>query len=120
MLRAALLAIAVLLAVPAAGSAAACPRNARCSVLQVPLDHSGGTPGALPLAYAVMPATGTSVGTIVFLSGGPGQSAIPLTRDLTGLLDPLHLDHDIVFVDQRGTGDSGATKCKAIDTPARV
>jgi pimeloyl-ACP methyl ester carboxylesterase len=120
MLRAALIAIAAVLAAPAAGKAAACPSGARCARLNVPLDHSGATPGALPLAYAVMPATGTSIGTIVFLSGGPGQSAIPLTRDLTGLLDPLHLDHDIVFVDQRGTGDSGATKCKAIDTPEEV
>jgi pimeloyl-ACP methyl ester carboxylesterase len=120
MLRASLLAIAVLLAVPAAGSAAACPRNARCSIIQVPLDHSGATPGALPLAYAVMPATGTSIGTIVILTGGPGQSAIPLARDVTALLDPIHLDHDIVFVDQRGTGDSGAVKCKDITTPALV
>src|SRR3954453_11045161 len=120
MLRAALLAIAVLLAVPAAGSAAACPRNPRCSVLQVPLDHTGATPGGLPLAYAVMPATGTSVGTIVILTGGPAQSALPLTRDVTALLDPIHLDHDLVFVDQRGTGDSGAVKCKDISTPALV
>jgi len=120
MLRAALLAIAVLLAVPAAGSAAACPKGARCSVIQVPLDHSGATPGAIPLAYAVMPATGTSIGTIVILSGGPGQSAIPLTRDVTALLDRIHLDHDIVFVDQRGTGDSGAVKCDDVSTPAFV
>jgi pimeloyl-ACP methyl ester carboxylesterase len=120
MLRAALLAIAVLLAVPAAGSAAACPKGARCSVIQVPLDHSGATPGAIPLAYAVMPATGTSIGTIVILAGGPGQSAIPLTRDVTALLDRIHLDHDIVFVDQRGTGDSGAVKCDDVSTPAFV
>src|SRR3954447_25830503 len=120
MLRAALLAIAVVLAAPAASSAAACPRNARCSTIQVPLDHSGATPGALPLAYALMPATGTSVGTIAILTGGPGQSAIPLARDVTALLDRIHLDHDLVFVDQRGTGDSGAVKCKDISTPALV
>jgi pimeloyl-ACP methyl ester carboxylesterase len=120
MLRAALLALAVLLAVPAAGSAAACPKGARCSVIQVPLDHSGATPGAIPLAYALMPATGTSIGTIVILAGGPGQSAIPLTRDVTALLDRIHLDHDIVFVDQRGTGDSGAVKCDDVSTPAFV
>lgn len=120
MLRAALLAVAVALAVPAASSAAACPKGASCSVIQVPLDHSGATPGALPLAYSVMPATGTSVGTIVILSGGPGQSAIPLTRDVTALLDRIHLDHDLVFVDQRGTGASGAVKCDDISTPASV
>src|SRR4051812_10019378 len=120
MLRAALLSFAVLLAVPAASSAAACPKGARCSILQVPLDHSGGTPGGLPLAYSVMPATGTSVGTIVILSGGPGQSAIPLTRDVTALLDRIHLDHDLVFVDQRGTGDSGAVSCKDISSNAAI
>jgi pimeloyl-ACP methyl ester carboxylesterase len=120
MLRAALLAIAVALAVPAASSAAACPKGVRCSVIQVPLDHSGATPGAIPLAYSVMPATGTSVGTIVILSGGPGQPAIPLTRDVTALLDRIHLDHDLVFVDQRGTGGSGAVTCKDISTAALV
>jgi pimeloyl-ACP methyl ester carboxylesterase len=120
MLRAAVLAFAVLLLVPAASPAAPCPRGARCSVIQVPLDHSGATPGALPLAYSVMPATGTSIGTIVILSGGPGQSAIPLTRDVTALLDRIHLDHDLVFVDQRGTGDSGAVKCTDVSTPAAV
>ncbi len=120
MLRAALLAIAVLLAVPAAGSAAACPKGARCKTIQVPLDHSGATPGALPLAYSVVPATGTSVGTIVLLSGGPGQSAIPLTRGVTALLDRIHLDHDLVFVDQRGTGASGAVQCKDISSAAAV
>src|SRR5262245_9114415 len=120
MLRAALLASLVLLLVPAASSAATCPKGATCSVIQVPLDHSGARPGAIPLAYSVMPATGTSVGTIVLLSGGPGQSAIPLTRDVTALLDRIHLDHDLVFVDQRGTGDSGAVKCKDISTDALV
>jgi pimeloyl-ACP methyl ester carboxylesterase len=120
MLRVALLAISVVLLVPAASSASACQKAAHCSVIQVPLDHSGATPGAVPLAYSVMPATGTSVGTIVLLSGGPGQSAIPLTRDVTALLDRIHLDHDLVFVDQRGTGDSGAVKCKDVSTEALV
>jgi pimeloyl-ACP methyl ester carboxylesterase len=39
---------------------------------------------------------------------------------VTALLDRIHLDHDLVFVDQRGTGDSGAVKCKDISTPAFV
>jgi pimeloyl-ACP methyl ester carboxylesterase len=120
MLRALLLATAALLVAPAAGSAAACPQGAQCSKIDVPLDHTGQVPGGMPIAYALVPATGTSLGTIVVLTGGPGQYAIPLARDVTALLDPLHLDHDLVFVDQRGTGASGAVKCKAIDTPAEV
>ena len=56
----------------------------------------------------------------MILSGGPGQSAIPLTRDVTALLDHIHLDHDLVFVDQRGTGESGAVKCKDVSTPVGI
>jgi pimeloyl-ACP methyl ester carboxylesterase len=33
---------------------------------------------------------------------------------------PLHRDHDIVLVDQRGTGGSGATRCPALDGPPQV
>ena len=58
----------------------------------VPLDHRGATPGTLPLAYAKVPATGTRTGTIVFLSGGPGQAAIPLTTPTSPtLLRPLRV-----------------------------
>jgi pimeloyl-ACP methyl ester carboxylesterase len=90
---------------------AACPKGARCGTLTVPLDHSGATPGTLSLAYAKVPATGTRTGTIVFLSGGPGQAAIPLTRSVADVLEPLAADYDLVTVDQRGTGDSGAIDC---------
>ena len=48
----------------------------------------------------------------MFLSGGPGQAAIPLTRSFAELLEPLRSSYDIVAVDQRGTGDSGAVDCR--------
>jgi hypothetical protein len=72
---------AVLALTPAVASAA-CPKGAQCGTLTVPLDHSGQTPGTLPLAYAKVPATGTRTGTIVLLSGGPGQAALPLTMPI--------------------------------------
>jgi pimeloyl-ACP methyl ester carboxylesterase len=101
---------AVLVLTPAAASAA-CPKGVQCSTLTVPLDHSGGTPGTLTLTYAKVPATGTRAGTIVFLAGGPGQAAVPLTKDVSGLLGPLRSSYDLVLLDQRGTGDSGAVDC---------
>ncbi len=106
----AVLAAGALAAVPAAASAA-CPKGARCATLTVPLDHSGATAGTLPLAYAKVPATGTRTGTLVFLSGGPGQSALGFTSDIAGLLTRLRGGYDIVTVDQRGTGESGAVAC---------
>ena len=61
---------------------AACPRGAQCGRVTVPLDHTGATPGTLSIAYALVPATGARTGTIVFLAGGPGQAALPLTADV--------------------------------------
>src|SRR4051794_16517181 len=83
----ALLALAAVAAAPASARAAdPCPKAATCGTLTVPLDHTGATPGTLPLAYARMPATGARTGTIVLLSGGPGQPAIPFTVSFSALL----------------------------------
>ena len=101
----------VLALAPSAASAA-CPDGAQCARLTVPLDHSGAMPGTLSLAYAKLAATGARTGTIVFLSGGPGQAAIPWTRSFAELLEPLRSSYDIVAVDQRGTGASGAVDCR--------
>jgi pimeloyl-ACP methyl ester carboxylesterase len=103
--------VAGVLALTPAVASAACPAVAQCATLTVPLDHSGAAPGTLSLAYAKVPATGTRTGTLVFLAGGPGQSAIPLTRDVATVLKPLRSSFDIVALDQRGTGDSGAVAC---------
>ncbi len=92
---------------------AACPRDAQCGTVTVPLDHAGVTPGTLPLAYAKVPATGTRTGTIVFLAGGPGQAALPLTASVATILRPLRATHDLVLLDQRGSGESGAVDCFA-------
>jgi pimeloyl-ACP methyl ester carboxylesterase len=107
----AVLATGVLALTPPVASAA-CPKGAQCGTLTVALDHSGATAGTIPLAYAKVPATGTRTGTLVLLSGGPGQAAIPLTATVT---EPLRSGYDIVTVDQRGTGDSGAVDCKLLE-----
>jgi len=98
---------------PTAAAAATCPYQARCGSITVPLDHSGATPGTLPLGYAILPATGTTTGTIFFLSGGPGESAVVYTGMIRKELAPLRASHDIVMVDQRGTGRSGAVDCNS-------
>ena len=109
-----------LLALFAAPAAAACPSGARCGTLRVPLDHSGATAGTLPLAYAVLPATGQRAGTIVFLTGGPGEPAVRYTTEVGQELAAVRPTHDILLVDQRGTGDSGDTRCGVLEYPGRV
>jgi pimeloyl-ACP methyl ester carboxylesterase len=112
----------VLLALTAAPAAAAtCPDEARCASIRVPLDHSGAVPGTLPLSYAVLPATGTPTGTIAILTGGPGQSAVPYAGLLREVTNPLRRTHDVLLVDQRGTGASGAVACDFEgDNPVRA
>jgi pimeloyl-ACP methyl ester carboxylesterase len=65
------------------------------------------------MAYARLPATGQAKGTIVFLSGGPGQAGIPLAPSYAGVLAHVRSDYELVFPDQRGSGQSGAVECDA-------
>jgi pimeloyl-ACP methyl ester carboxylesterase len=101
--------------VPSIAAAQECPEGAQCATLTVPLDHSGRTAGTIPLAYAKVPATGTRTGTIVLLNGGPGQSAIDLTKGIADQLEDVRDSYDVVTVDQRGTGASGAVECELPD-----
>jgi pimeloyl-ACP methyl ester carboxylesterase len=122
--RAAVLALfaALAAALPATPAAAAerCPHGAQCAQLTVPLDHTGATPGSLTLAYARIPATGTATGTLVALTGGPGQPGIPFASQLAGELASVRSGYDLVVPDMRGTGDSSAVHCGSVDTAAEI
>ena len=48
-----------------------------CSMLRVPLDHSGRTPGTLDLQVAAADNVSAPRGVLVFLTGGPGQPGVP-------------------------------------------
>jgi pimeloyl-ACP methyl ester carboxylesterase len=49
---------------------------------------------------------------VFFLSGGPGQGAARIARAFEDpLMRELRRDRDLVFVDQRGTGDSNRLSC---------
>jgi pimeloyl-ACP methyl ester carboxylesterase len=87
-----------------------CPTGAECGVLIPPLiDHDalGRTPRA---AYAFIrhKGWGKPAGTIAYNPGGPGSSAILSAKDIARFFGP---DFDILLVDPRGTGASGALDC---------
>lgn len=105
---------AVGLGAPAVASAQ-CPEGAQCGKLTVPLDHKATAPGTVDITYGTLPATGTRTGTLVLLTGGPGQAALPILNDFAGLVEPLRANYDIVAVDQRGTGGSGRVDCTVED-----
>jgi pimeloyl-ACP methyl ester carboxylesterase len=88
-----------------------------CSTLRVPLDHAGQAGGTLALAVGVANVKAAPRGTLVFLTGGPGQPGIPfLTRIQTRLRAAL-AGYRLVMFDQRGTG-AGALECPALQNAA--
>lgn len=105
---------------PAAASAqqtSPCPELSRaaCSNVAVPLDRSGAVPGTVNLAVARVPATqGPSRGTIVFLAGGPGQSALGSLPDLAAVFRKFAPGYDLLTFDQRGIGRSSPLECSAL------
>jgi len=118
------IALGALAVLGSAGSAAAqtariapceTPRGAECGTVTVPLDHSGRVAGTLPLSFVrSRAAAGPARGTVVFVAGGPGQPGIPLAEELLrGPLEAVAEQFDVVFVDQRGSGRSGALRCSA-------
>ena len=91
---------------------------ARCGVLDVPenLDRPAGR--RLPINVAVIPASpGPALpDPIVPLMGGPGEDAMSAASEFASRLAPLRRDRDLLLVDQRGTGRSGALRCDLYST----
>ena len=89
-----------------------------CGTLTVPEDH--GVPGGrtIELSIVIAPAIEPREGAapLFILDGGPGLAA---TSAAEFFLDPLGREHragrDVVLVDQRGTGGSGALRCPALE-----
>lgn len=52
---------------------------------------------------------------VVYLAGGPGQSAIQTYPELAPGFAPLLKHHDLLLLDQRGTGGSHPLKCPDIE-----
>ena len=50
---------------------------------------------------------------MMFLAGGPGQAATELVPVLDRTMYEVRQEHDIILVDQRGTGDSSPLECDA-------
>jgi pimeloyl-ACP methyl ester carboxylesterase len=104
---------------PAATTPAAPPRlaglhacgQATCGSLRVPVDHSGRTPGQLLLRVAIVGPADAPRGTLVFLTGGPGQPGVPFIQRVRQRLGVAALrGYRLVMLDQRGTG-RGALRC---------
>lgn len=90
------------------------PTELLCGQLQRPLNPAEPQGRQITLALAVVPALARNKlpDPVVFLAGGPGQSAIELLPLLSSRMDRLNQRRDLVFVDQRGTGKSASLACR--------
>jgi pimeloyl-ACP methyl ester carboxylesterase len=97
---------------PALANRHACPGlpGYTCSTLIVPLDRSGRVRGTLALNVAAADNADAPRGTLLFLTGGPGQPGVALVARVAARLAPVLSAYRLVMVDQRGTGGT-AIRC---------
>ena len=70
----------------------------------------------LRLALIKSDAVAADSDIVVFLAGGPGQSAIDTWPQVAAAFAPLLAHHHVLLLDQRGTGGSNVLECKGDDT----
>ena len=90
---------------------------ARCGILAVPEDPEAPAGRKIDLFVAVVPALNrrASAAPLFLLAGGPGQAAADLYVSFAGAFARANRNHDIVLVDQRGTGRSEPLVCSYPD-----
>ena len=94
---------------------------AYCGNVDRPLDPTGVIPGRIPVHFEFYPhrKRAPAVGTLVATEGGPGYPATLSRDDYLDLFNPLMSDRDVVLMDNRGTGKSGAIDCHELQTGER-
>jgi pimeloyl-ACP methyl ester carboxylesterase len=90
---------------------------ARCGVLRVPEDRALPGGASIDLSIAVVPALNrrATAAPLFLLAGGPGQGAAAMYASYAGAFARVNRNHDLVLVDQRGTGRSGPLTCDYAD-----
>ncbi len=84
-----------------------------CGAIIRPLDPTGQVAGSISIGFEFYPHTGPApaVGTILAEEGGPGYATTGSRDGYVRLFTPLRTGRDILLIDKRGTGRSGAIDC---------
>jgi len=90
------------------------PDDARCGTIKVFEDRDRAAGRTIDLTVVVYPARSRDAqpDPLFVLAGGPGQAAAQLSEMLARMLGDVRVDRDLVFVDQRGTGESNGLPCE--------
>ena len=90
-----------------------------CGSIVRPLDPAGRVPGTISIGFELYRHTDLSqpqLGTILAEEGGPGYSTTGSRDGYVRLFTPLRNRRDILLIDKRGTGKSGAIFCPGLQT----
>jgi pimeloyl-ACP methyl ester carboxylesterase len=94
-----------------------CGAELECGVLEV--EENREAPNGRKLLLAIMVARSSSrspeADPVFLLAGGPGQGAAALGPMILRKFEDIRRERDVVFVDVRGTGSSGALACDVED-----
>jgi pimeloyl-ACP methyl ester carboxylesterase len=88
-----------------------------CGEIRRPIDSTGSIPGTTDIGFTWLPHTQRnrpSSGTIVAAEGGPGDPSGASRDGYRTLFGPLLATHDLLMMDDRGTGRSGAIDCPSL------
>jgi pimeloyl-ACP methyl ester carboxylesterase len=93
-----------------------------CGTLARALDPAGAVPGDLSVYFEYYPhiAPGKSRGMLVATEGGPGYPATESRDEYIALFRPLLAQRDLLIMDNRGTGQSGAINCPALQSAPAI
>jgi len=91
--------------------------QAECARFEVPEDRAAPDGRRIALRLALVPARSakTQPDPVVFLAGGPGQSAIEAFPVVHAAFKPLLAHRHVLLIEQRGTGESSPLKCPLPD-----
>jgi len=88
-----------------------------CGTYEVFEDRAAKSGRTIKLKIVVLKSLGgkPAPDAVFPLHGGPGAPATALVEMANEMLKPVRQDHDLVFVDQRGTGESNPLTCDVAD-----
>lgn len=91
--------------------------KAQCGELEVPLNPEEPDGETISLFVARVPALNRSPQPSAFtvIAGGPGQASTEAYTSQSVAFERVRRDHDIILVDQRGTGRSNRQQCETTD-----
>lgn len=87
-----------------------------CGTLERPLDPSALGARKIPVYFEYYPhsAAASAAGTLVGATGGPGFPTTGSADEYLELFAPLRERYDVVLMDYRGSGHSGAIDCREL------